>query len=248
MQLTISINGVPHQADLFRPYDLSQGFGPGGDNPSAFHIAPAVMDPIRVGDFVGSVAAGSGANCEVITFCAHGNGTHTECYGHITRERHSVNRLIRNGLLTACLISVQPETRGEDRVISLSALQQAMPAPADAIIVRCLGAEKHRGQAWSGTNPPYFDAEALSWLADAGYMHFLTNLPSVDREEDGGALSAHHAWWNYPQSPRVNASISELLYIDLSIPDGMYLLNLQVAPVESDAAPSRPVIYPLTPA
>lgn len=27
--------------------------------------------------------------------------------------------------------------------------------------------------------------------------------------------------------------------------DGLYLLNLQVAPFENDAAPSRPLIFPL---
>lgn len=247
MHLTININGKDHAADLYHPIDLSQGFGPGGDNVSAFHISPSVMEPIRVGDFVGSVAQGSGANCEVITFCAHGNGTHTECLGHITAERFSVNRLVRSGLHTACLISVMPVQRGGDHVITLEAIQQANPQPADAILVRCLGPEIRRGQAWSGTNPPYFDTEVLTWLADAGYTHFLTNLPSVDREMDDGALSAHHAWWKYPEAPRMNASISELLFIDLSVPDGMYLLNLQIAPLETDAAPSRPVLYPVNP-
>ena len=87
---------------------------------------------------------------------------------------------------------------------------------------------------------------ALAWLADCGYTHLLTDLPSVDREEDGGALSAHHAWWNYPQNPRTNASITELIVVPTAAADGLYLLNLSFAPIESDAAPSRPVIYPLT--
>jgi hypothetical protein len=60
-------------------------------------------------------------------------------------------------------------------------------------------------------------------------------------------MAAHKAWWCYPEQPRFDASITELIYVPEEIPDGFYLLNLQVAPVESDAAPSRPVLYSLRP-
>jgi hypothetical protein len=38
-----------------------------------------------------------------------------------------------------------------------------------------------------------------------------------------------------------------LAFIDDAIADGHYLLNLQVAPFVADAAPSRPILLPLTP-
>ena len=40
-------------------------------------------------------------------------------------------------------------------------------------------------------------------------------------------------------------NITELVYMPSSAPDGMYLLHLGVAPMDNDAAISRPVLYPL---
>jgi kynurenine formamidase len=247
MHLECQIDGVKYFSSLHAGVDLSQGFGPGGDNALAFHIPPAVIAPIRVGDFVGSVAAGSGANCEVIQFCAHGNGTHTECIGHITRERHSVNQLIRTEIMTACLVSVTPEKRGNDWVITATGLNDSPLHRTPAIIIRTNNISDIRGKNWSGTNPCYFEPAAIQLLVDAGYEHILTDLPSIDREEDAGALASHHVWWQYPQNPRNHASITELIVVPEKLQDELYLLNLQFAPIESDAAPSRPIVYPLIP-
>jgi hypothetical protein len=38
--------------------------------------------------------------------------------------------------------------------------------------------------------------------------------------------------------------VTELAYIPDRLLDGLYLLELQIAPFASDAAPSRPVIRP----
>jgi len=247
MHLECQIDGVKYFSSLHAGVDLSQGFGPGGDNALAFHIPPAEIAPIHVGDFVGSVAAGSGANCEVIQFCAHGNGTHTECIGHITRERHSVNQLIRTEIMTACLVSVTPEKRGNDWVITATGLKDSPLHRTPAIIIRTNNISDIRGKNWSGTNPCYFEPAAIQLLVDAGYEHILTDLPSIDREEDAGALASHHVWWQYPQNPRNHASITELIVVPEKLQDELYFLNLQFAPIESDAAPSRPIVYPLIP-
>jgi arylformamidase len=76
-------------------------------------------------------------------------------------------------------------------------------------------------------------------------QHLLTDLPSVDREQDGGRLLAHRAFWNYPAQPRLEATISELLRIPPTLPDGEYLLELQVLDLDSDASPSIPTLYAL---
>jgi hypothetical protein len=60
-------------------------------------------------------------------------------------------------------------------------------------------------------------------------------------------MAAHKAWWQYPEQPRLLASITELIYVPDHLNDGFYLLNLQVAPIVDDAAPSRPVLYALRP-
>ena len=58
-------------------------------------------------------------------------------------------------------------------------------------------------------------------------------------------LSAHKAFWQYPEAPRLEATISEMIYIDNVVPDGLYLLQIQMPAMELDASPSRPYIYPL---
>jgi hypothetical protein len=42
------------------------------------------------------------------------------------------------------------------------------------------------------------------------------------------------------------ATITEFVFVDNFIADGTYLLNLQLAPMENDASPSRPVLYKVT--
>ena len=44
-----------------------------------------------------------------------------------------------------------------------------------------------------------------------------------------------------------SALVTELAYVPDSVADGLYLLDLQVPAFGADAAPSRPVLYPLRP-
>src|SRR5437879_7785473 len=55
--------------------------------------------------FKGSVERGASCNCELITLIPHCNGTHTECVGHLTRERLDAWRVVPAGFLPALLRS-----------------------------------------------------------------------------------------------------------------------------------------------
>jgi arylformamidase len=79
-----------------------------------------------------------------------------------------------------------------------------------------------------------------------GLDHLLIDLPSVDRESDGGKLLAHKAFWQFPERIRKNCTITELVYVADTIQDGLYFLNLQITSLEMDASPSKPVLYNLT--
>ena len=85
--------------------------------------------------------------------------------------------------------------------------------------------------------------EAAQLLVDKGVDHLLIDLPSVDRERDAGALLAHKAFWNYKGPLRKKATITEFIFVPNTIEDGTYFLNIQLAPFENDASPSRPVLY-----
>ncbi|MDP4685384.1 MAG: cyclase family protein, partial [Salibacteraceae bacterium] len=114
----------------------------------------------------------------------------------------------------------------------------------EALILRTLpNSDKKLFTNYSSSNPPYIEAASAAWMREQNIKHLLLDLPSVDREEDGGALAAHKAFWNYPENPRMDATITELIYVPNEVADGEYLLNLQVAPIENDASPSRPVLF-----
>ena len=74
-------------------------------------------------------------------------------------------------------------------------------------------------------------------------------MPSVDREEDEGKLLAHKAFWNVKNvnnlndDARLNCTITEMIFVEDTIQDGNYILNLQIASFENDASPSKPILY-----
>lgn len=236
-------------AHLDKPISLALGFGPDAENPNAFHINAAQFEPIRVGDFVGAVAEGGSANCEVVTYCAHGNGTHTECVGHLSRERIHVSEVFQTPNLLAQLISVPLNVDQEGRsCITVHSFMGIHWEEVAAIIIRTLpNTADKKSRVWSGNEPAYFTIEAMQHLVSAGFEHVLTDLPSVDPEEDAGALAAHRIWWQYPQNTRLQATITELIFVPNEAADGLYYLQLILPKIHSDAVPSQPLIYALTP-
>ena len=121
---------------------------------------------------------------------------------------------------------------------------RAMP---EALVLRTLPNDAAKRQRhYSGTNPTYIEPALAEWLVEYNVQHFLLDLPSVDREEDAGQLLAHHAFWQYPAQPRREATITELIFVPDEVPDGLYLLNIQITSLELDASPSKPVLYQLS--
>ena len=117
----------------------------------------------------------------------------------------------------------------------------------EALIIRTKPNDHSKtNRQYSGTNFPYLTIGAMQRIVDAGVQHLLVDLPSVDREEDGGALAAHHLFWNVPAEPNFQKTITELIYVPNEISDGNYILNLQVSNFANDAAPSRPMLFDLT--
>src|SRR5680860_1559220 len=110
-------NQKTFKIDLSKPLDISLSLRGDDKNPVAWYLGAPIIQPVRDGDFIGKVSEGASTNFNNIQFNPHGHGTHTECVGHITREFHSVNEALKIFFFTAKLISMEPENRGEDRVI-----------------------------------------------------------------------------------------------------------------------------------
>lgn len=228
--------------NLDQGLDLSIPVRRGENSVEAFYIPHARMEPFCAGGFVGSTAEGGACNCENIHFNAHGNGTHTECVGHVSMEPHYMPDTLHRHFFEAVLLSITPETQENgDHVIQEHQIPNVLP---EAFIIRTLpNSNEKKTKKYSGTNPVYLHPDAATKIREAGVKHLLIDQPSVDREEDGGALASHKNYWNYPEHPRLDATITELIYVSESIQDGNYLLNLMTSNMESDAVPSKPMIY-----
>lgn len=230
--------------DLKKGIDLSIAIEP-GKGVNAFYIEQAKFEPIRVGSFVGSVKEGGSANCENLYINAHGNGTHTECVGHISAERICIDDCLKEFFFFAQLHTVNPTKQQNDFIVHVDELDSLKKInDCEAIIIRTNpNTSEKLTKNYSGTNPTYLSADFCKKIREMGYKHLLLDLPSVDREEDAGALAAHKAFWNFDQEMRRDMTITELVYIPDSINDGHYFLNLQIASLKTDASPSKPLLF-----
>jgi arylformamidase len=249
MIVTIEHKGQYLRADLSQPMPISIPLRSGAANPNCFWAPMPEFEPVRAGDFVGSTAEGGVVNFFNVRLNPHGNGTHTECLGHIAKEPYLLPECVKKTHFLARLVTVYPTLQPDgDRVIDAATLQDCMaPGEAEALIIRTMpNHEDKMERTYSGANPPYLHAEAVLWTLKCGIEHLLLDLPSVDREEDGGLLLAHRAFWQYPsEQPRTHCTITEMVFVPDDIKDGLYLLDLQITHLMLDASPSRPVLYAL---
>nr|WP_315200739.1 cyclase family protein [uncultured Flavobacterium sp.] len=252
MKATIEHNDETIEVDLSKPIDISIPLTNTDENPIAWYIEKPVIEPVVFGDWIGKVSEGkSSTNFNNIFFNPHGHGTHTECLGHITRDFYSINQSLKQFFFLAELVSVVPEMQGEDWVITRNQLKKALGNKTpEAIIIRTLPNFRiKKSLKYSNTNPPYMEENATHFIRESGIKHLLIDLPSVDKEHDEGKLLAHKAFWkvkdvhNLNADARLDATITEMIFVDDAVEDGSYLLNLQIASFENDASPSKPILY-----
>lgn len=243
MRITIEHNNQWWSADLDRPIDLSIQLG----KVRCFYAPPVKIEPFKDGDFVGSVASGAPVNYFNVSMNPHGNGTHTECVGHITQEHESLSDCFKGRThFIAELRSVALDSlENGDLVIQADSLAN-LSTVCEALIIRTLpNSEDKLTKDYTETNPPYLSAEAMHAIVAAEVKHLLIDLPSVDREVDAGALANHNIFWDTKGKTRSDCTITELIFVPAVVEDGVYLLDIQAAPIGLDAVPSKPIIYKL---
>jgi kynurenine formamidase len=241
----IKYNSRKYVIDLHKPIDISIPLRNGDENVSAWYLDPPTIFPVKTDDWIGSVKEGGDVNFNNIHFNPHSHCTHTETAGHITETVHSIHKYLNTFFFLAELVTVPPEKPKDDFVITKRQLQFSLGnKKRDAIVIRTFpNFRDKKSMNYSHTNPPYLEEEAAIYLREKGIKHLLIDLPSVDKEKDEGRLLAHNAFWNTAGDLRLDATITEFIYVKNSIEDGTYFLNLMVAPFENDATPSKPVLY-----
>lgn len=251
MLTIIEHNRKKFRVDLSKPLDISIPLKEGKNTVNAYFAPRFRTEPVKMGNWIGEVRQGAPVNFRNIFFNPHGNGTHTECVGHISKDDFTINQCLKKFFFLAELISVSPEKKGGDEIVTsklLQVLSGKKHLEGGAVIIRTLPNKKNKlNRQYSGQNPPYIHYDAVSFLVSLGIDHILVDTPSVDKAEDGGKLLAHKTFWNYDAAKKrdvkTHRTITELIFIPDTIHDGTYLLNLQIPSFENDAAPSKPVLY-----
>lgn len=263
MQIYIYKQNSKFEFDIENQLDISIPLNFNGEQPNIYDVEKADSTAFEGGNFVGDTRRGGSCNFENVKFNPHCNGTHTECIGHITHERISVHECLQEAFLLANLITVSTENAFEtnesypvklnenDKLITKKVLQSAISNQQSALIIRTLPNDvTKKERRYSQNPPPFFSTEAMKFISELGFKHLLVDIPSIDRMFDEGKLSNHRIFWNVEQgsfkinsASKINKTITEMIFIPNDIANGVYLLNLQIAPFVADASPSRPILF-----
>lgn len=267
MLASFKLRNKIYNIDLSRPLPVSINLDFYGDQPNTYDVEKATAKAYETSGFIGDTRKGGGCNFEEYKIIPHCNGTHTECIGHISFERIYINDILKSAFLPCTLISVFPEPafksqdhyipekNENDFLISKKSLEEKLIAADDdfleALIIRTLPNDMTKiSRQYMKVHPPFFSMDAMKFISEKNVRHLITDLPSVDRTFDEGKLTAHHIFWETELEShdidRYNHSvktITEMVYVPDYVQDGFYFVNIQIPDFNSDAAPSRVLLY-----
>ncbi len=269
MKIQFIIDNKEYNVDTDKYYDLSITQNFNENQPNSFNVSKAKAIPYRIGDFVGDTNQGSSCNFDNLNITPHCNGTHTECIGHILNTRDKITDNLKDILVPAYLISCEvtvaneteegylPELAENDKVITHKTLYELIDnlnLKDKALIIRTMPNSANKlTQDYSKNENIFFTNSAMHLIYDKQVKHLLIDQSSIDKANDKGLLSNHRIFWNVEldsknkqKNSEHQKTITEFIYVDDEIKDGVYLLNLQIAPFGLDASPSRPILFALT--
>lgn len=262
----INIDGIDFSVNLDKPQSIAIPLQFNGEQPNTYSVPKAKSKAYSDQNFVGDVRQGGSCNFEALELIPHCNGTHTECIGHITKERVHIAETNFKRISIALLISLEPILASQtdesynhtkldtDKIISKQQLERAINnyknIAFDSLIIRTLPNSTSKLSDDYADIPAYFSTEAVQYIYSLGVSNLLVDLPSIDRLFDAGLMNNHRTFWQVNEAREINdgtahKTVTEFIFVADNIADGNYLLEIQIPPFLSDAAPSTPLLYNL---
>jgi kynurenine formamidase len=257
MIATLELGGRTRRVDLSAGHGLAIPIDRSGRHPRFFTDQAVRFETLSVDGFTGRVTEGGSCNVDQVHLIPHCHGTHTEGVGHITRGAEPVQSGLSAGLVPAAVCSVAGAPTSSDQPAGpgpgIEAAALDWPDWVEALIVRTLPNDPEKRQRDYARQPAYplLSIEAMVSIVERGIRHLLIDTPSVDAADDGGRLLQHRRFWGMgreeqrPAPERTGCTITEMIFVPDSVPDGLYLLSLGVGQLHSDASPSAPIVFPL---
>lgn len=271
MKISFEHLGVSYSADSATGVSIAIPLQFDGPQPNHFGADKANQTPLRLEGFVGKTELGGSCNVDTLEIIPHCNGTHTETISHIVNDDIWIGHAamdvacvtivvtVRTSLATKTNELYRPTLNANNTVVTAAALAAALrPFPnlsPTALVIRTLPntASKQTSHYSAENSPAFLTVDAMELINKLGCRHLLLDLPSVDRMYDDGLLTNHHIFWNVPETTHAmtadswqDKTITEMVFVEDDLSDGMYLLTIQVPSFSGDAAPSRPILLPVT--
>ncbi len=271
MNIKFDIDGTEYSSNLSEEKSIAITLLPNDKQPNHFGAPACTSKTLEMGSYIGDTKKGGSCNANILTMIPHCNGTHTESVSHIIDKLIPVYQAIEQSVFPCILTSITPVLSGEtndnyfpcmdesNKVITLAQIKKSLDQYQDlqlqGLVIRTLGNRvDKKNMVYDNTHyPPYLTNDAMQYLIDRNVSHLLVDFPSVDKMYDDGQLTNHRFFWNVKkgetnlnEQSTIKKTITEMVFIENEIKDGFYLCNLQIPEINTDAVPSRPILYPLT--
>jgi len=270
MKISLTVDDKSYTCDLSLGRSIAITMLPNGKQPNHFSAPECTSATLISGSFIGDTKRDGSCNAKQLTIIPHCNGTHTESVSHIVNQLVPVYQSIEQSFFPCVLLSLEPEVAIEtsesylpffdddNKVITKELLENSLAQYSDeqlqGLVIRTTPNDSNKkSKIYDKENyPTYLTNDAMEYLIERNVKHLMVDFPSVDKMYDDGMLSNHRMFWNVKIDDKnlnpkslTNKTITEMIYVDDEIDDGFYLCNLQIPEIETDAVPSRPVLYPL---
>ena len=270
MKINFTIENKNYRADLSQPNSIAISLVPNGEQPSHFGAPACISETLEGGGFIGDTKRDGSCNVNVLTIVPHCNGTHTESVAHIVNQNFPVYHAVAQEIFATVVISVEPVLAADiddaylpglddnNQVITRAQLESTLEVYTDSqltgLAIRTRPNDTGKCSRIYGDDnyPVYLTNDAMRYITERKIQHLMVDFPSVDKMYDEGQLSNHRIFWQVTfgekdlnESSTTHKTITEMIYVEDTISDGLYLCNLQIPQIDTDAVPSRPVLYPL---
>jgi len=215
---------------------MSQAF----DMPS-FHV-----QTVEGGGFVGDVNRGGSCNVRLLSFTPH-NLTHIETANHVVSGGLTINDIPVSVLSGLCYMVDLSQEELVDGYIRPQQIEGLELAPETTILaIKTQLSMQSPFEDYTGTDPICLHPATTAFLSSQypQISFLLLDLPSADKEDDGGKLLAHRNFFGLSEHPTgLPKAIMELGYLQSVSSTGYYYVVSTPARVDLDAIITDVVFY-----